>query len=320
MRFLAAGLCWIALAGSALAAPPGDPLAWLGRISTAAQKLEYSGTFIYQSGSLMETSRITHGVDAQGEFEHLVALDGSPREVIRNGGEVSCVLPGRKTVIIDQAGGRHQFPGRLPESFAGLAENYRIQKGGTGRVAGHDAQLIVLEPKDELRYGHQFWADMASGLLLKARLVDEQGSIIEQFSFSEVHIGGKVERDVASPRPAQGAGWKIVDARGSQIPMDQTGWAVRDPLPGFKHVSAVRRQLGRGHGAALHMMFSDGLAAISVFVEPAEESERGGLPADSTAGSVSIYTRVTGVYRLTALGEVPALALRRLADGLEPRP
>lgn len=166
-----------------------DPLSWLGRISSAAHKLNYTGTFSYQSGKNVETSRIAHLVDGGAEFEKLEALDGSPREVVRNNEEVQCFLPDQKLVIVDQSAARRGFPARLPSSPSALAENYRIRKGEVVRIAGLESQQIILEPKDDMRFGHQFWADVNSGLLLRARLIGEKGESIEQFAFNEVQIG-----------------------------------------------------------------------------------------------------------------------------------
>ena len=173
MRFFPAvlGLCALLAQGPVHAELPSDPLSWLGRISSAGQRLNYVGTFVYQSGGHVETSRIAHRVDADGEHERLEVLDGSPREIIRRGNEVHCVLPDERTVIIDEAGGRRAFPARLPASLSGLAESYRIRKGEVSRVAGFEAQALVLEPKDDLRYGHTLWAEMQTGLLLKSRMV-----------------------------------------------------------------------------------------------------------------------------------------------------
>ena len=187
---------------------PSDPLTWLGRIAAAGQRLNYSGTFTYQSGNRSETSRIVHVRDSGGEFERLETLDGSPREVIRNNGEVRCVLPAQKTVIIDQAGSRRAFPSRLAEAWMNLSESYRIRRGELSRVAGLEAQQIILEPKDDLRYGYLLWADVQSGLLLKSRMVSERGETIEQFAFNEVKGVGSSSRSgtrtrETSPRSAR---------------------------------------------------------------------------------------------------------------------
>ncbi len=318
MRRFAAALCLgAALATPAWAEPPGDPLSWLGRIASASRQLNYSGTFIYQAGRQFETSRIAHMVDATGEHERLEVLDGSPREVIRSNSEVRCILPEQKVVIIDEGGGRRAFPARIPESFSGLAENYRIRKGEISRVAGYDTQLIALDPRDDLRYGHMFWAEIQSGLLLKARMVDERGEIIEQFTFSEVRIGN-VDSDALLPRYRKNDEWRVVNTRGSAVRKEDSGWSVAAPLPGFALSSVVRRPLGPGRGEVVHMVFSDGLAAVSVFIEPLAPDEAPVETGPAVSGSINIYKRAVNGHLVTALGEVPGRAVKRLGDAIEP--
>lgn len=319
MRLFAAviGLCALFAQSPAGAEVPSDPLSWLGRIASAGERLNYVGTFVYQAGGHVETSRIAHRADMTGEYERLEVLDGSPREVIRNGNEVRCVLPDQKMVIIDQSGGRRAFPARLPASFGNLAESYRIRKGELGRVAGLEAQALVLEPRDNLRYGHTLWAEVQSGLLLKSRVVDELGAVVEQFTFSDVRIGGEIDGGLLKPRFNHEDDWRIVDARGSEMPEGESGWVLSKPLPGFSLVSVMRRPLGRDRGEALHMVFSDGLAAISVFIEPVGEGGSGGLGALAT-GSFNIYKRTVSGNLVTALGEVPLRAVQRLGDSIEP--
>jgi sigma-E factor negative regulatory protein RseB len=313
--FVLLGLCAFLAQVPALAEHPTDPLSWLGRISTAGQRLNYVGTFMYQSGAHVETSRIAHRVDAGGEYERLEVLDGSPREIIRRGAEVRCVLPDERTVIIDETQGRRAFPARVPVSLTGLAENYRVRKGELGRVAGLEAQSLVLEPKDDLRYGHVLWADLQSGLLLKSRTVDQHGDVIEQFSFSEVRIGGEVDAALLESRFEAGEGWRIVNARGSSMAVDAAGWVLDPAVPGYQLSSVVRRPLGRDRGEAVHMVFSDGLAAISVFIEPVGDGAQAGLGPVSS-GAINIYKRVLGAHLVTALGEAPEGAVRRFGESI----
>ncbi len=311
-------LCASFFSPFAAAQASSDPLSWLGRIATAGQRLNYTGTFIYQSGRNFETSRIAHMVDASGERERLEVLDGSPREVIRANNEVRCVLPDQKTVIIDRSGGRRAFPARLPTSFAGLAENYRVSLGEVSRVAGLDSQLIVLAPRDDLRYGHQLWADVATGLLLKARMVDEAGEIIEQFTFSNVTIGGEIDAEALKPRYVKGDDWRIVNAHGNAMAVEDSGWALTMPLPGYALKSAVRRPLGRDQRDVLHLVYSDGLAAMSVFIEAVDDpqDDYSGLGALAT-GAINIYKRTVDGHLITVLGEVPMRAVQRVGDGME---
>lgn len=315
-------LCFLALVfaacGPVSAQVPTDPLSWLGRISSAAHKLNYTGTFTYQSGKNVETSRIAHLVDASGEYERLEALDGSPREVVRNNEEVQCFLPEQKLLIVDQSSARRSFPARLPQSPSALVENYRIRKGESVRVAGMESQQIILEPRDDMRFGHQFWADAASGLLLRARLIGEKGESIEQFTFTEVQIGAPFDKAKVKPRFERGADWNVVNARGSDVKVEDTGWVFKNTIPGFRQVVSVLRQARKGRGEAYHVVFSDGLAAISVFIEPlsAKGNAQSGL---SSSGAFNIFRRTVADHLITVLGEVPSQALVRIADGVEMR-
>lgn len=309
-------ICAALMQAPVIAESPNDPLSWLGRMATAGQRLNYSGTFIYQSGKNFETSRIAHMSDANGEHERLEVLDGSPREVIRSNSEVRCVLPDQKTVIVDRPGTRRAFPSRLPVAFGGLAENYRIRKGSVGRVAGLDAQQIILEPKDDLRFGYQLWAELQSGLLLKARTVDDRGEIVEQFTFSDVRIGGEIGSDAFRSRITKSSDWRIVHSNGIEVRKEESGWALNAPLAGFSLVSVMRRPLGRDRGEALHMVYSDGLASISVFIEPNDGARA--EPGPFASGAINIYKRVVGPHLVTALGEVPLRSVQRLGDAIEP--
>lgn len=317
MRFVAVALALLGmLAQSPVAAEvPADPLSWLGRIATAGQRLNYQGTFTYQSGGHTETSRIVHRVHAGSEHERIEVLDGTPREVIRSGDEVRCVFPEQKTVILDQPGSHRPFPSRLPSALAGLTGNYRVLRGEPARIAGHDTHAVVLEPRDELRHGHVLWAEVQSGLLLKSHMVDERGELVEQFAFSEVSIGGEIDQQHLKSRFSPQADWHIVHAQGSRLPRTQLGWSLTTPLPGYTLVSVMRRQIGRERGEVVHMVFSDGLATISVFIEPFEGETV--APAAQASGAIKLYKRTYKGHLITALGEVPPRALQRLADGIE---
>ncbi|MCL2876573.1 MAG: MucB/RseB C-terminal domain-containing protein [Betaproteobacteria bacterium] len=289
-----------------------DPLAWLDRIGKASRQLNYVGTFSYQTGWRTETSRIVHRYANGEESERMEVLDGSPREVIRKGKEVRCVLPAQRSVIIGQAVSRSSFPGRLPQNHAELTGNYRVRLGDVERVAGHEAQKLVLDPRDELRFGHVLWVEMQSGLLLKSQVLDAKGEVVEQFVFSDVRIGGKVGDEMLMPRVKVDADWRIVDVGGDSETLLKTQWILRDTLPGFELMAVMRHR----SGGALQMVFSDGLAAISIFIEPAEAGveARGAYPG---GGAVNVFERDAGGHRITVLGEAPAPLVQRAAEAIE---
>jgi sigma-E factor negative regulatory protein RseB len=316
---------WPALFALSLAsgahAQGDDALTWLGRMAEAGQRQSYVGTFTYQNGTRSETSRIAHVLEAAGEMERLETLDGSLREVTRKNNEVRCVLPAQKTIIVDQASSRRGFPSRLAEAWMNLGESYRIHRGAADRVAGLDAQQVILEPKDDLRYGYRLLADVKTGLLLKSRMVDERGDTVEQFSFNEVRIGVPVERKLLqSTYPADADGWRVVNTRGEAVGGDRPEWGLKAGIPGFRATSTVKRHLGELNHDAVHLVYSDGLAAVSIFIEPLEADAAPAEPGEGRSGSVNIYKRVLGTYRITALGEVPAATVRRFAEAVERLP
>ncbi|MBI4987419.1 MAG: MucB/RseB C-terminal domain-containing protein [Rhodocyclales bacterium] len=289
------------------------------KMAAAAQRLNYSGTFTYQSGGSSETSRITHLVDAGGEQEKLEVLDGSPREVVRSNGEVKCFLPEDKVVIVEKRGQRKAFPALLPSSVRSLGENYQIRKGDISRIAGLDSQLILLDPKDTLRYGHHLWADINSGLILKARTVNERNETVEQFVFTQLQINGPIDRETLKTKFAtEGTSWRIRNAQASESLSAGGDWLFKTQLPGFKKSAGMRRQTIRGSGTdTTHFVFTDGLASISVFIEPLADQKA--EKETYSVGAINVYKRAAGKHLLTVLGEVPTTTLMRLGDGMEPK-
>ena len=310
---------WLALLAVLLAPGPAlaeDGLTLLQRIAQGSRQLTYSGTFVYRSGGKVDTSRIAHSLVNGIEMERIEALDGSPREVTRAGSEVKCFLPDEKLVIIENRSSQRRFPALLPAGLGSLPEFYEIRGGERGRVAGVVSRAVFLQPRDDLRYGHEFWMDAASGLLLKANLLGERGETLESFAFTQVKIGGPLEVDALKPR-FDSERVRVQQVRATELKPEDTGWSFRVMLPGFRKVAAMKRQAAPQNPESLHVVFSDGLASISVFIEPGGSA--GEAEAVSSVGPVSVYRRQLGEHRLLVMGEVPALAVRRLGDGIEQR-
>jgi sigma-E factor negative regulatory protein RseB len=316
-----AGLLSLTLAAMPLVVQAqSDALQWLQRAGQAAQKLTYTGTFVYQSGSVVETSRITHLVDAAGEAERLEVLDGSPREVVRINDEVKCYLPENRTVIVERRAAQRAFPALLPVNFGGIGESYVVRKGGSGRIAGLDSQAIVIEPRDEFRYGHQWWVDAQSGLLVKASRIGDRGEPLETFTFTELRIGGPIDRQALKPNPRmQGQDWRVQEPQAKAARVEGESWLFRSSLPGFRKISEMRRQARPDAPAGSHWVFSDGLAAISVFIDPLSVQKDKPDTGLFAMGAVNVYKRVLGDHLVVVIGDVPHVALKRLGDGIEAR-
>ncbi len=290
-----------------------ETLALLQRMALAAHQLNYSGTFIYQFGNNIETSRITHIKDARGEYEKLEMLDGNRRQVFRNNDEVYCFLSDNKTVMVAKRRLKRTFPALLPTQLADIHEHYDVSLAGQERIADRDSQLIILQPKDAYRYGLRLWSDSQTGLLLKASTWNEQKEIVDQFFFSDIKIGGVIDRKLVKPVLD---GKKLVRSVGESneqaIPID-TGWTIASPPPGFKHMMGMKRVLPGAHMPVNHVVFSDGLAAVSVFIEPISKKT---VPGLSSQGAVHIYTRIASDHQITVLGEVPKATVMQIGDAV----
>ena len=291
-----------------------DAIALLRKIYQATEKLSYSGTFVYQQGNRTETSRITRVTGPGGEIERVEVLDGMPREIVRTRDTVRCYLPETQTVKVERRTDLRAFPAMLPEQIPDLARNYVITRGESVRIAGFECDAVVLTPKDELRYGYKLWSDVKTGMLLKARTFDRKGETIEQFSFAQLAIGN-VPRDSVKTRSGT-QNWRIEDAAVTPANLGRAGWSVSAELPGFRKVIEVTRRLGEARPVS-QMVYSDGLAAVSVFIEPMSGRAEAVRPGPSSLGAFQIYTREVANHVVTVVGEAPAASVQRIATTVE---
>ena len=312
----------LALAQPALAQPAAasdDAAAWLNRAAQAARSLNYTGTIVFQHGGRVETSRLVHLNDNGAEHEKLVNLDGPAREVIRSHGEVRCYYPDAKIVRVEPRTFRNVFPSLSPQQQQALAQFYEFRKAETGRVAGLEAQAYVFEPRDGMRYGHKFWADRETGLLLKARLINEKQEVVEQFAFTDIAIGVKIDRDAVKPTwPGTPPDWQLRQgSAGDPVPHD-TGWLVAKLPPGFVKIMEGFRTLRGKKEPVAHLVFSDGLVAVSVFVEPIV-AVPGQAAGAMRQGGLNVYTLKLDDHFVTALGEAPSVTVRQIAQSVSRR-
>ena len=314
--FLALSLVSISIFANEASAQ--DATRWLERAAQAAKTLNYAGTIVYQHNGHVETSRLVHMFDAGQEQEKLVSLDGPAREVIRSSAEVRCYFPDAKVIRIEPRTFRNVFPSLSPEQLRNLSQYYDTKMIMSERVAGHWTQVMVFEPKDGLRYGHKFWADAISGLLIKARLVDDRGEVVEQFSFTDVAINEKIDRDMVKPSWATAPpDWQVKQGSFGEMLPKETGWSASKLPGGFQKIMEGYRTLRGKREPVVHLVYSDGLVAISVFVEPiALASVQTGV---SQQGALSVYTTKNEDHLITVLGEAPPAAVRQIAQSVARR-
>ena len=304
-------------ATSAFAADPAyDATALLTRIQQAAQKHNYSGVFVHQQGSQVQSSRVTHVSDRNGEHEKLELMDGVPREFIRHNDEVRCYLVDSKLVLIEKRARYDSFPALLTSDPVDLDKYYQLSIEGTDRVAGRPAQRVQLKARDDQRYGYRLWFDRESYLLLKAQTIGEKGNTIEQVAFTDLAIGGAIDASRIKPTVTNTDGWRTETNRMVPVDLGKAGWDVTQPVAGFRKVLEVRRAFG-GREDVGQMVYSDGLAAISIFIEPVAEAS--GAEGEASKGPVNVVTKHLGSYWLTVVGDAPATSIRGMARQIDYR-
>ena len=283
---------------------------WLQLVQQAARRLDYSGTMVYQQGAEVRMSKIVHVFDGRVSHERLQPMDGRPREFIRNADEVKCLIPEARRVVIERRTRAESFPGLAATASSELLQHYAVKVVGRERVGGFDCQVIEIQPRQGDRYGYRLWVDRSTGLLLRSQTVNDRGEVLEQMAFAEVRIGG-VDRDQLKPSwPTDG--WKVDETAHRPVNLREQGWRLVPPS-GFKPLYAVRRPMASG--PALQAVYSDGLASLSVFIEPSSAAE--GSEALPQRGPINAYSRRVGDSVVTVVGEIPAETARAVAQAAE---
>jgi sigma-E factor negative regulatory protein RseB len=297
----------LALPGVAAADPALD---WLNRAAAAAKQQNYSGVYVYHHGEHVEVLRVMHRSDGKNEQEKTEVLDGSPRQFLRINNDVYCHLPDGKQVRLERNAPRRFFPAMLPAQPASLLAYYDAKLGGWERVAGRPSQVLMLEPRDGYRYAYNLWLDKQTGLPLKSRLINGDGKVVSMFVFSEIQIGKMPDAQLFANDMA---GKSVLHASLDQPA--RVAWQIAPP-PGFEQVQAAVRILPGKSEPVTHLVFSDGLSVLSMFVEPVDPRmpKMQGLSAN---GAISVYAREVGGFMVTTLGEVPSAALTETGNSVK---
>jgi sigma-E factor negative regulatory protein RseB len=317
----AAGGARIAALSLALAAQAqaGDPTAasrdasWLQSIQEAARHQSFSGTIVYQRGDEVRASRVVQSYSGGESRERVLTLDGQQREYIRQGDEVQCLYPQLRRVVVERGGAR-VFPAFAEPLPADVLAHYELRREGSERVAGAMCDVVALLPKDKMRYGYRLWVEPASGLLFKAQTLGEGGAVLEQVAFTDVHVGEPI--DPAQLKPSWStAGWNVERQQSQATELRQQGWSVTPPS-GFHRLVEVMRNLVHGdQRPALQAVYTDGLATVSVFIEPGapviDEPEEA-----QQRGPVTAVSRQVGDARVTVVGEVPPSAAQSIVESV----
>ena len=299
-----------------------DPSWWLERMPVAARTLNYDGVFVYRHAGGMETIRVIHRVVDGNEQERLTSLDGDRREVLRGPDRVTCIWSGNKSVLVDESRRRGLLGSALFQADDRLRQQYRLEMGGQARIAGRAARELRVAPVDEFRYGYRLWLDVGSALLLKAQLLDEKAAVLEELLFTRIELPEEIPDNVLEPEVAsEGFDRHTTAGPAAPAPAPKTApphWAVGWVPPGFHETGYSREPLAGGQTPVDHLVFSDGLAAFSVYVERVT-GDRKPFEGLSQMGALTAYGKRLGEFQLTVVGDVPRVTVDRVGRSVQRR-
>lgn len=304
---------------------------FLQKVQNAALRLDYVGTYVHQQGEQVHSAKLTHRFDSEGEQERLELLDGEPREFLRKNEELHCYLPNQRLLMIERQPMRDRFPALLSRSPAVAAKHYDLQSLGRQRIAGRACELYMLKPKDAQRFGYRLCSDNETGLLIKLQTLNASQQIIEQIAFTQIDLSHAIN-DRAFKIPWRTNNWKTVnqaqESSGSATTADadnltDAGWRWPNLPAGFESIKELTRRFQKSQRSVRQLMLSDGLATVSVFIEP-DLPEQPDLVDDARIrGALHIVTRRYGNFRLTVVGETPVTTLEQIAQAfilVKPQP
>lgn len=300
-----------------------DDDAWnmLQKAAVAARALSYEGIFVCQTNQKTRAVQITHIFNGKNEFARNIVLDGSPREVLSQGEDLVIYNPRNEKVIIEKRRGQNMFPAILPLNLEPVKENYVLYLGAQERVADRQAQILNLEPKDGLRYSYRFWIDTEFGLLLKSVLFNRQREIIENIAFNQLSMLNKVDLDWFKPKIDHEKKYVMEDEQvilpDAKFPVT---WTIKELPAGYHKVTQMHRMVPGKPYPVMHVVFSDGLASVSLFIEPAVKNMKSkGRESKAVLiknGNTSFYANENNGYLVTAVGEVPEATVVQIANAI----
>ena len=289
---------------------------WLMRMHEASRLRSYIGTFVVSSNNGgMSSARIWHACDGDQQVERVESLTGPPRSTFRRNEEVVTFLPESRVFRTERRESLGLFPNLLKSYETSISEFYEARRVGVDRVAGFETEVVELAPKDNLRFGYRIWSEKKSGLVVKLQTVDAEGNVLEQAAFSELQLDAQVRIDKLSRMMAVPEGWRVERAEALKTSAAAEGWHLKAPVAGFQSISCYKRPASNG---TLQWIFSDGLAAVSLFVE-AYDRQRHVQEGLFSSGATQTLTRRVQDWWLTAVGEVPPQTLKAFAQSLERR-
>jgi len=311
-KLWAAGGCAALLLSSVAFPADDDARDWLARTDQALAKRNYEGIFVHEHGGDTETLRVIHRVGADGVSERLLSMDGSGREFIRRGTQLTCYLPDKHTVLVEKSSDAGLLLASLPRLDTAPADQYQITELSRTRASGRPVRVIAIVPMDEMRYGYRVWVDEASAMPLKTQLRSRSGEVLEQLVFTDLRLPVRIADSELQPAvDARNYRWIHQDRDTGDPSGLSVSWLAAMLPAGFRMTTSAHQVLPGG--PVEHLVFTDGMASVSVFVEVGHVAGASAQDDEASLGTSSAYSTVVQGYRVTAVGEVPPDTVRAIA-------
>lgn len=311
---LSAGLLFSA---SVLAANDDALLArnLINKMTQATRSMNYEGIFIYHYGPIMDTMRIIHKADETGEYERLVSLSGSAREVIRDNNSVTCIYPNDRAVMVEKSRSR-KLVFQLPQPIESVSEYYGFSTSGQDRVAGRKARVVNITPRDEYRYGYKLWIDEDTYLLLKSELRGSDRKTLEQIIFTQLNLRDNIPQELLKPSLTGKDYTWYENTQNQQKPdEDSNKWQAAWTPAGFTMKDHQKQVMSTSTTPVEHLIYTDGIALVSIFIEKLGRQNPESI-GPSSLGGVNTFSRLANGYQITAIGEVPQKTVQRMANSV----
>jgi sigma-E factor negative regulatory protein RseB len=295
-----------------------DPWLILQKTAYAARELGYQGVFVYQNGKETRSVQITHMNKDGLEVARNVILDnnvksGQAREVFSQGSDIVIFHPKKEKMVIEKRRGQNMFPAMFPTDFQLIKASYTAKLGTTEYVAGRLAQIVELVPNDALRYSYKIWADMEYGILLKMTLLNVKQETLEQIEFNQLSMLSTQDANWFQPKIDVTKNYVMEDEPTVQRVTKE--WELEKLPPGYRKIDHVERTMPGKTVPMNQMIFSDGIASVSLFIEPMVKGMRPKM-GHKLIGSTNICADVIDGYQIVVVGEVPAATVMQIAKAV----
>ena len=299
-----------------------DPRILVDEMSNATHELNYDGIFVYRYDKQIDTMRIIHKKNKDGDvYERLVSLTGNNREIIRENDRVKYMFPENKVAIIEKSKIGQLISSYIPDPIQSISKFYVFNLVGQGRIAGLNAWIINIKPIDRFRYGYQLWIDKKSKLLLKSKLKNFQGVTLEQVMFAQLNVLKNIDDALLkSSFNEQNFTW-INNTSDKTITYDisRKKWIPSWIPKGFFMSKYTIDPMPNSVIPVEHFIYSDGLATISIYVEKLN-NQQPIIVETANFGGVNTYSTSTDGYQITAVGEVPKTTVQLIANSVKLSP